>query len=121
MNRLLAANNRMRSKGGICQTLAGIVDSVVSRDAIRTSNPNPGRSGWAGPIGLRGMGGIYVHDRLFELFHDKQRPGYVGDQPITLQLILAHEADHLMGTVGHIDQDEMLTTHTIQCSEYGPD
>lgn len=120
MQKLTAANERMRSLGGLCATKASIVDSIIARTAIRSS-VNGEDTGWA-PLGFRGMGVIYLHDWLFTRYHSKARVGYLGSQPITLQFILSHEVDHLMGIAGHVDgANGAVTEHSLECSDLIPD
>jgi len=75
MSRLQLANERMRARGGLCATKAAIVDSLIARDAIRTSN-TPRYSGWA-PIGFRGMGGVLLHERYFINHYDAATRGVI--------------------------------------------
>lgn len=78
-------------------------------------------SGWAPKGGLRGLGGIYIHDVYFSRYYDRAHYGLIGSQRVTLQLLLSHEVDHLMGVDGHIGPDSALTTHALECSDLGPD
>lgn len=120
VNRLLEANERMRQKGGLCATKSAIVDSLIARDAISTSW-DAGFSGWA-PLGGRGQGGIYIHSAWFEYFYDLDNQVQFKGRPVTLQYVLSHEVDHLLGENGHTDGAVgIYTTASVQCSEFGPD
>lgn len=119
LDRLILANNRMRAKGGICADKAAIVDALIARDAIRTSTTFT-KSAWA-PYGLGGMGGILIHGSYFTKWYEASRAGRFGTQLMTLQLILSHEVDHLMGHIDHIDSDRLLTVNALECSDLVPD
>lgn len=40
---------------------------------------------------------------------------------MTLQFVLSHEVDHLMGHKAHTDDDELPTANTLECSDLVPD
>lgn len=119
-SRLQSAISRMRSLGGICGDFADALDSVNVRNAIRYSPTFP-HSAWS-TKGLGGMGGVLVRELYFSNYFDSDHQGMIASGPdsqqVTLQLILAHEAEHLIdGSASHIDPLATLMTHTLECSD----
>jgi hypothetical protein len=121
-SRIEAANERMRAIGGICATFAATVDSLLARDAIHLSNHFV-YSGWS-TGGWGGTGGMSILESYVTSFYDWDHHTYfqntVPRQNVTLQLVLAHEAEHLtdyLHQLNHIDADGNLMPHSVQCSD----
>jgi hypothetical protein len=115
------ATRRMRARGGVCASLAATIDALQLRGRLRLFDPED----------FHGIGGLAPRDghdpwifissdfimRYTDAAHASGNIDSDGRaRPETLQLILAHEADHLRG-LNHIDRDGYLTPHALACSD----
>ena len=127
-NRIQAAILKIRDLGQQnphCITLADELQRLFNNGLIRTFPKNWPGAGFQGfaPTGALGSGGSYIGlsdywtDTAFDENHVYKKLG----NKYNLQLILAHEADHLAG-YGHLSQSEVgiaFTTNTQFCSGLG--
>lgn len=116
-----AALFRMRVLGGICDTLADIVAAMIRRHLVRLFDPEQYQGGGAAPVGTAGDSFMLLSRDLITTFPDavhesRNIDSFGTPRPETLQLVLAHEADHVLGE-DHIDPDGYLTVHTLSCSD----
>ncbi|MGH7592836.1 MAG: hypothetical protein ACRELE_03150 [Gemmatimonadales bacterium] len=119
---IAAALARMTAIGGVCLTLSSTVAEMLRRGTVHLFDPAEyAHRGGAAPLGA-GVGSYMLVSRdLITSYPDAaHRSGNVDShgtpRPITLQQILAHEADHLRGQ-GHVDPDGYLTRHALACSD----
>ena len=117
-----AALFRMRSIGGVCALLAQTVGAMLGKDRVRLfdAGERPGVGGLS-PVGVGEQGYLALSRDLITTYSDAaHRSGNTDSRgvarPETLQLVLAHEADHLLGA-GHVDPDGYLTPNTLVCSD----
>jgi hypothetical protein len=118
--RILAAIERIRLRGGVCEQLAGRLTSLQQHGRIRLYDPEayPGVGG-AVPVDPSGPIWLLLSRDLVSTYYDAaHRSGNVDSRgvprPETLQSVLAHEADHLAGA-GHVDRDGYLTPNSRRC------
>ena len=113
---------RMRAIGGTCANLANTISSLLAQGRVhlydRAAYPTAGA---VTPVGLGAASWMLVsRDLVARYFDVAHRSGNVDSRgvprPQTLQLVLAHEADHVNGE-GHTDPDGYLTKHTMECSD----
>jgi len=124
LTRISRALDRMRAKGGSCAQLAAVGDAVIASRQLRVfeSGRNTpyeywwgfGRNGGAlpengGPSGPEAY--IALGSSLTDQFWDDLHAAPNG---VTLQWILAHELDHLLGR-GHVDAAELHTPNSAAC------
>lgn len=119
LTRLNQANERMRAKGEVCETKAALVDALINNLAIRSSSA-AGFTGWA-PEDDGAAGGIYLHETMLRDFYDESHKVWHGGRYITLQFVLSHEVDHLLGEGKHTVTTTEDTANALLCSEFGPD
>ena len=102
--------------------LAEVVSTMVMHDRLRLYDrdqlPDVGA---LAPIGA-GVDSYMLlsRDLLTQYYDGVHRSGNIDSRgvarPQTLQLVLAHEADHVMGA-DHIDIDGYLTVDALHCSD----
>ena len=117
-----AAVARMQAIGGVCSDLAHTVAGMLNRHRMHLYDrkANPGIGGMA-PVGV-GVKSYLLLSRDFitdypDAAHESGNTDSRGvPRPQTLQLVLAHEADHIRGA-GHIDPDGYLTPNAQGCSD----
>lgn len=119
--RISAALGRMRAIGGPCARLANTVALMLWHGRVRLFDRDEYAGGGAAPIGLGGGSWLLLSRELIARYFDANHPSGNVDshgvaRPQTLQLVLAHEADHLGGE-GHIDADGYLTRHAAACGD----
>lgn len=117
-----AAVARMQALGGVCAPLATTLAQLLRFHLVRVYDPDqlPG-AGAAAPSGRSAHTYLLLSRDLITTFFDAaHRSGNIDSQgtprPETLQEVLAHEADHLLGR-DHIDRDGYLTPNTLRCSD----
>ena len=115
------ALERMRALGGICASLARTIDALHRRGRLRLYDA--GEFAGIGAMAPRsGVDPWILVSRDFIVRHPdaKHASGNIDSngipRPETLQLILAHEADHIFG-LDHIDRDGYLTPNALRCSD----
>lgn len=118
-----AAVARMRAKGGVCITLAEIASSMLQAGRVHLFDRDAYPGAGAAPIGQGVTSWLLLSRELITSYFDSAHPsGNVDshgiERPQTLQLVLAHEADHINGE-GHSDDDGYLTRNTLYCSDVG--
>ena len=111
----------MRTLGDVCDTLANAVAELLRRGQVHVFDPGQFSGGGAAPLGTAGGSYILLSRELITTFSDADHRSANVDshgtpRPETLQLILAHEADHLLGR-DHIDSDGYLTANSLGCSD----
>jgi len=96
-----------------------MVDSVFLRgdlhvypeaEAPKSGGFAPPWGGGSGPSSYIGVSDYFV-EYAWDIDHKKKIPVWMD-----LQLVLAHEGDHLWGISGHIDPDSAYTVYTKDCS-----
>lgn len=129
-SRLRAALDRMRQKGGECEALADIGDSLLNRDgafrvfpqgSYKLSGAAPLNGGTSGPNSW-----AIISQDVVNRFYDSSHKGRIKNSntglwyDITLQSILAHELDHLAGRM-HIEENgainHVFTANTRACAD----
>jgi hypothetical protein len=119
--RIRAALARMAARGGICGSLAGTIGELVVRGAVHLhdSGEYPATGAVVPLDGARSYL-LLSRDLVLKYFDAAHRSGNIDSRGVpraeTLQLVLAHEADHLRG-LGHIDPDGFLTPNALRCSD----
>jgi hypothetical protein len=117
-----AALARMQAIGGVCADLARTVDEMLIRRRVHVYSPDTiSGLGGAAPVGL-GVDSYLLLSRDF-ISHYPDAAHQSGNidsrgvpRPQTLQLVLAHEADHILGA-DHMDLDGYLTPNSQRCSD----
>jgi hypothetical protein len=119
--RMRAALTRMTARGGICGPLAATIASLLAGGAVRVYDSEDFPAvGAAAPVDGGRAYLLLSRALVMKYFDAAHRSANVDSRgaprPETLQLVLAHEADHLRG-LGHIDPDGFLTPNALPCSD----
>lgn len=117
IDRIRAAIERMRARGGECVPLAFALDTVLARGNLKlyTASKND-IAGW-GEMNYAGGTRIVLADIFTGVHYDKAHKGMRAGVEMTLQFMLAHEIDHAF-MEEHEDGDRgLLTRHAIMCSD----
>lgn len=117
-----AALDRMSAAGGVCRSLALLTTELLDRQRIRLFDQAEYQAAaGAAPLG-GGVRSYMLLSRAMVLNYQDalHRSANVDSRgqprPETLQLVLAHEADHLRG-LDHVDEDGYLTPNALRCSD----
>jgi hypothetical protein len=121
--RIQDAIQRMREIGGVCAALADTATAVLGRGALRLHTE--GGTGFAG----RDSAGSYmtIHKLFATNYYDSDHRALLKPSPVdveaTLQFVLAHETEHLIGGVhnGASPPLSYFNPNTELCSGLGPD
>ena len=107
----------MRSKGGVCATLATIADSLLANGRMRifSGTTYPWWGGFAPPGG--GSTGPNSYMGLSDYYLKFAWDGDHRSNNGTLQSALAHELDHLLQANAHVPGDVTRTVHQDQCDD----
>ena len=94
---------------------------MLRRGQVRLFDPGQFSAGGAAPLGTAVDTYMLLSRDLITTFADAAHRSANVDshgtpRPETLQFILAHEADHLLGK-DHIDPDGYLTVNSLACSD----
>jgi hypothetical protein len=135
LTRINDALSRMRSKGGICATLAAVADTLLSLPAggvrIYNKHDDPAFSTFGGgaiPGGATAAKGGATGPKAWLVIQAEWTDAYWSPNHKTtatlngetftrdLQQVLAHELDHLVGN-DHTDAAEAKTTNSEACSD----
>lgn len=130
--RINTAVAAIRGRGGFCAQLADSLDMLLSR-SDQPFRLHPGTTSGAGFTGRDtvGKGYMTIHQAFALRGYDLQHAIPVGDPgapsaipiQVTLQMMLAHEAEHLFaGSGGHLGESFPLkwyNSHTQECSDVG--
>ncbi len=120
--RLVGAIARMQQTGGACETLATVLSRLLQRGLIRIYDPAeyPGVGAATPAVPGAHYWLLLSRDLTARYFDAAHRSGNIDARgiarPETLQGVLAHEADHLLGA-GHLDREGYLTPHTEVCGD----
>lgn len=127
--RIADALAKMKLISDNCKYIASVVENVMAAgDGLRiypiTSYPAEDGTGYAGGFANNdvlggGYGDAYigVGDAFINNAYTKSRqtrPTTPGEDPMWLQRVLAHEADHLLG-IPHLPGSKTLTENTVEC------
>lgn len=104
LEKINAALERMKAKGGVCQVLADIGYSYIGGNLrmfddqrVWTDAYGTFAAGAVAPRGGRRTAYIGIGWNFTARFYDAQHQTVGQDEPRTLQQVLAHELDHLNG------------------------
>jgi hypothetical protein len=119
--RIRAALARMAARGGICGPLAGTIASYLARGAVHLyDSADYPAAGAVAPVDGGRSYLLLSRDFVMTFFDAAHRSANLDSRgvprPETLQLVLAHEADHLRG-LGHVDPEGFLTPNALRCSD----
>ncbi len=116
------ALDRMAALGGICRSLAATISELLPRGNLHLFDRGeyPAAAA-AAPLGGGPRSYLLLSREMVIAYPDAAHHSANVDsrgtpQPETLQLVLAHEADHLRG-LDHIDPDGYLTPNTHRCGD----
>jgi hypothetical protein len=112
---------RMSARGTTCRSRAGLLADLLRRQAVRLYDPESyPLVGAATPADGRHRYLIISRELVRKYYDPAHRSANIDSRgvprPETLQQVLAHEADHLLG-LHHIDADGYLTPNTLQCGD----
>jgi hypothetical protein len=120
--RINAAIRNMDALGGICSTLASVLNSLLTpgrgdlhifpATAVHVGGSAPRNGGSSGPDSWMAISNFWT-----EFAWDQSHVTINEPVPRDLQQILAHEADHLMNN-GHIDPGHYSTTNSAHCGGF---
>lgn len=129
LDRIRAALTRIHQKGGICDSLASIGDSLLAHNTLRVfpqaaygiGGGAPLNGGWDGPNSW-----AVISEDLTNKMYDSSHAGWAVNRPTglsyksTLQSSLAHELDHLNGERHILEngiENMVLTPNNKRCAD----